>query len=147
MGYINDKLRWVACGGPFQLVSQTYLCGLDPSRGRDTHTELDYKRPKRGAVATQVQRVSYAWYTRNISTLGAPCSCLPSSDSASSTAFFGSPGDIVLLDLNLPKMDGMQVAAEMRKISPTVPIIMLTARDSESDQVLGLEMGTLPDLK
>lgn len=49
--------------------------------------------------------------------------------------------DIVLLDLNLPKMDGMQVAAEMRKISPTVPIIMLTARDSESDQVLGLEMG------
>lgn len=49
--------------------------------------------------------------------------------------------DIVLLDLNLPKMDGMQVAAEIRKISPTVPIIMLTARDSESDQVLGLEMG------
>lgn len=46
-----------------------------------------------------------------------------------------------MLDLNLPKMDGMQVAAEMRKISPTVPIIMLTARDSESDQVLGLEMG------
>lgn len=49
--------------------------------------------------------------------------------------------DIVTLDLNLPKMDGMQVAAELRKLSPTVPIIMLTARDSESDQVLGLEMG------
>ena len=42
-----DKLRWVACGGPFQPVSQTYLCGLDPSRGRDTHTGFDYKRPKR----------------------------------------------------------------------------------------------------
>lgn len=49
--------------------------------------------------------------------------------------------DIVTLDLNLPKMDGMQVAAELRRLSPTVPIIMLTARDSESDQVLGLEMG------
>ncbi len=49
--------------------------------------------------------------------------------------------DIVTLDLNLPKMDGMQVAAELRRVSPTVPIIMLTARDSESDQVLGLEMG------
>ena len=49
--------------------------------------------------------------------------------------------EIVTLDLNLPKMDGMQVAAELRKLSPTVPIIMLTARDSESDQVLGLEMG------
>ena len=49
--------------------------------------------------------------------------------------------DMVTLDLNLPGMDGMQVSAEIRKLSPTVPIIMLTARDSESDQVLGLEMG------
>ena len=49
--------------------------------------------------------------------------------------------DIVLLDLNLPKKDGMQVAADIRRTSPTVPIIMLTARDSESDQVMGLEMG------
>lgn len=38
-------------------------------------------------------------------------------------------------------MDGMQVNAEIRKISSTVPIIILTARDSESDQILGLEMG------
>lgn len=49
--------------------------------------------------------------------------------------------DMITLDLNLPGMDGMQVSAEIRKLSPTVPIIMLTARDSESDQVLGLEMG------
>ncbi len=49
--------------------------------------------------------------------------------------------DMITLDLNLPKMDGMQVNAEIRKISKTVPIIILTARDSESDQVLGLEMG------
>ena len=49
--------------------------------------------------------------------------------------------DLVLLDLNLPKKDGMQVAADIRRISPVVPIIMLTARDSESDHVLGLEMG------
>lgn len=49
--------------------------------------------------------------------------------------------DIVLLDLNLPGKDGMEVAAELRRTSHTVPLIMLTARDSESDQVLGLEMG------
>ncbi|MCX2455403.1 response regulator transcription factor [Lacticaseibacillus nasuensis] len=49
--------------------------------------------------------------------------------------------DIITLDLNLPKMDGMQVAQEIRKVSATVPLIMLTARDSESDQVLGLELG------
>ncbi len=49
--------------------------------------------------------------------------------------------DIITLDLNLPKMDGMQVAQEIRKVSKTVPLIMLTARDTESDQVLGLELG------
>lgn len=49
--------------------------------------------------------------------------------------------DIVILDLNLPSMDGMQICREIRKISKSVPIVMLTARDSESDQVIGLEMG------
>ncbi|KAF9404722.1 hypothetical protein HW555_014204 [Spodoptera exigua] len=49
--------------------------------------------------------------------------------------------DMITLDLNLPTMDGMSVCREVRKISNTVPIIMLTARDSESDQVIGLEMG------
>lgn len=49
--------------------------------------------------------------------------------------------DMVTLDLNLPTMDGMAVCREIRKVSKSVPIIMLTARDSESDQVIGLEMG------
>ncbi|MFD0896663.1 response regulator transcription factor [Loigolactobacillus binensis] len=49
--------------------------------------------------------------------------------------------DIITLDLNLPGMDGMQVAKEIRAVSESVPLIMLTARDSESDQVLGLEIG------
>ncbi|MFV0558000.1 MAG: winged helix-turn-helix domain-containing protein [Enterococcus sp.] len=49
--------------------------------------------------------------------------------------------DMITLDLNLPSMDGMAVAREIRKVSHSVPIIMLTARDSESDQVIGLELG------
>src|SRR5699024_6480352 len=49
--------------------------------------------------------------------------------------------DLITLDLNLPKKDGIQVAKEVRAISPTVPIIMLTARGSESDRVLGLGIG------
>lgn len=49
--------------------------------------------------------------------------------------------DLVILDLNLPSMDGIQICREIRKVSVTVPIIMLTAKDSESDQVIGLEMG------
>ncbi len=49
--------------------------------------------------------------------------------------------EMIILDLNLPSMDGMQVCRQIRKISKDVPIIMLTARDSESEQVIGLEMG------
>lgn len=49
--------------------------------------------------------------------------------------------DLITLDLNLPKKDGIEVAKEVRAISPTVPIIMLTARGSEADQVLGLGIG------
>ncbi|PLS39288.1 DNA-binding response regulator [Carnobacterium maltaromaticum] len=58
-------------------------------------------------------------------------------------AFLEQPDswDIVTLDLNLPTMDGIQICREIRKVSETVPIIMLTAKDSESDQVIGLEMG------
>ena len=43
---------------------------------------------------------------------------------------------MITLDLNLPSMDGMAVCREIRKVSANVPIIMLTARDSESDQDL-----------
>ena len=49
--------------------------------------------------------------------------------------------DIITLDLNLPKKDGMEVAREIRESSQRIPIIMLTARDSESDEILGLEIG------
>ncbi|MBM7688756.1 DNA-binding response regulator [Enterococcus ureilyticus] len=58
-------------------------------------------------------------------------------------AFLENPEkwDMITLDLNLPTMDGMAVCREVRKVSNSVPIIMLTARDSESDQVIGLEMG------
>lgn len=52
-----------------------------------------------------------------------------------------SEWDIVILDLNLPSMDGMQICRKIRKISEDTPIIMLTAQDTESDQVIGLEMG------
>ncbi|MCQ9210531.1 response regulator transcription factor [Granulicatella seriolae] len=49
--------------------------------------------------------------------------------------------DFVILDLNLPSMDGMQICRKIRQLDELVPIIMLTARDSESDQVIGLEIG------
>lgn len=49
--------------------------------------------------------------------------------------------DLVVLDIMLPEMDGITICKEIRKQSKTIPIIMLTAKDSESDEVIGLEVG------
>ena len=49
--------------------------------------------------------------------------------------------DVVLLDLMLPKMDGLAVCKELREKSAAMPILMLTAKDDVVDKVLGLEMG------
>ena len=49
--------------------------------------------------------------------------------------------ELVLLDLLLPRRDGLQVLAEVRKVRPTLPVIILTARGTEDDRVRGLKMG------
>ena len=49
--------------------------------------------------------------------------------------------DVVVLDLMLPKMDGLAVCKELRLKNPQMPIVMLTAKDDVVDKVLGLEMG------
>ena len=49
--------------------------------------------------------------------------------------------DLILLDLMLPKMDGFDVCRNLRKENRSTPVIMLTAREEETDKVLGLELG------
>ncbi|HEB96685.1 MAG TPA: response regulator transcription factor [Sedimenticola thiotaurini] len=49
--------------------------------------------------------------------------------------------DLVVLDLMLPGCDGLSVCRQLRAMSGYVPILMLTAKSSELDRVLGLEMG------
>lgn len=49
--------------------------------------------------------------------------------------------DLVVLDLMLPGRDGLSVCRQLRAMSGYVPILMLTAKSSELDRVLGLEMG------
>lgn len=49
--------------------------------------------------------------------------------------------DLIILDIMLPSMDGMTICREIRKVDVQVPIIMLTAKDTESDEVIGLEIG------
>jgi DNA-binding response OmpR family regulator len=49
--------------------------------------------------------------------------------------------DLVLLDLMLPGIDGIEVCRRLRQARPTLPILMLTARGAESDKVAGLQAG------
>jgi len=49
--------------------------------------------------------------------------------------------DLILLDLMLPGMDGFDVCRRVRESGSSIPIIMLTAREEETDKVLGLELG------
>jgi DNA-binding response OmpR family regulator len=52
-----------------------------------------------------------------------------------------TPVDLVILDLMLPRLDGLAVCRRLREERSAVPIIMLTARGDEGDKVLGLELG------
>lgn len=49
--------------------------------------------------------------------------------------------DLILLDLMLPKMNGFDVCRNLREGGSAAPVIMLTAREEETDKVLGLELG------
>lgn len=49
--------------------------------------------------------------------------------------------DLVVLDVMLPEMDGIEVCKTIRSDKNQVPILMLTAKDDEFDRVLGLELG------
>lgn len=52
-----------------------------------------------------------------------------------------NPYDLIVLDLMLPGMDGMEVARRLRTEGVTTPILMLTARDTEQDKIHGLDVG------
>ena len=49
--------------------------------------------------------------------------------------------DLIILDLMLPTMDGLEVCKQLRQQKNFTPILMLTAKDDEFDKVLGLELG------
>ncbi|AWM36571.1 Phosphate regulon transcriptional regulatory protein PhoB [Gemmata obscuriglobus] len=63
-------------------------------------------------------------------------------DGATGLREAGAAGvDLVLLDIMLPKRDGLEVLSELRRTNPTRPVVLLTARGSEDDRVRGLKMG------
>lgn len=51
------------------------------------------------------------------------------------------PYDLIILDLTLPKLDGMTVCRELRKKNIKIPILMLTAKIAVEDKITGLDLG------
>ena len=74
------------------------------------------------------------------------CECDIVRDGTSGLAAFQGaaqirPFDLVVLDLMLPGMDGLEICRAIRRDGNYVPVLMLTAKSSELDRVLGLEIG------
>jgi len=49
--------------------------------------------------------------------------------------------DLILLDIMMPKLDGFEVCAELRRLGHTLPVLMLTAKGQVEDRVTGLDAG------
>ena len=56
-------------------------------------------------------------------------------------SFEGSLPDLVILDIIMPRMDGLELCRRIRAVSRRVPVMFLTSKDEEFDRVLGLELG------
>ena len=57
------------------------------------------------------------------------------------TALHGHQYDLVLLDLGLPKLDGLQVLRQLRARKDATPVLVATARDAVRDRIAGLDAG------
>lgn len=56
-------------------------------------------------------------------------------------AFQGEHFDLIILDVMLPEMDGISVCETIRLTNPSIPILILSAKNSSADRVLGLKKG------
>ena len=86
---------------------------------------------ERGFAAALLQGLSEAGYAVDVARDG-----IEARDFALATTY-----DVILLDILLPKCNGLSLLRELRKAHLTVPVLLLTARDSIDDRVAGLDAG------
>jgi len=56
-------------------------------------------------------------------------------------AFQSDPPDLMILDIMMPRMDGLELCRRIRQMDDDIPLIFLSSRDEEFDRILGLEIG------
>ena len=81
------------------------------------------------------------WLGTALRQLGLQVDFAPDGESADAQLQPGHPFKLVLLDLNLPGRDGLSVLQALRQRADAVPVMILTARASVADRVLGLNVG------
>ena len=78
--------------------------------------------------------------SRSLRQAGYAVDCLDDGQAAD-TLLLSEQYDCVILDLGLPRMDGLQVLARMRKRGGRIPVLILTARDAVAQRIAGLDAG------
>jgi DNA-binding response OmpR family regulator len=99
-----------------------------PMAQRKTLLIVDDDADLRGAVAEQLQAEDFTPVEASTAQAGI-------------TAAMAHPPDLILLDVDLPDMDGRDACQEMRRLGVTAPVIMLTAAAADEDTVRGLDSG------
>lgn len=71
---------------------------------------------------------------------GFQCNCAADGEQALSLSRTACP-QLIILDIMMPKLDGLALCKALRHEDPAIPILILSARDTELDRVIGLEHG------
>ena len=64
-----------------------------------------------------------------------------SDGAAALTALTTTPPDLAILDIKMPRMDGLELLHRLRQANPDLPVIFLTSKDEEIDELMGLNAG------
>ncbi|HWA68677.1 MAG TPA: response regulator transcription factor [Rhizomicrobium sp.] len=64
-----------------------------------------------------------------------------SDPAAALTALSSAPPDLAILDIKMPRMDGLELLRRLKQVTPDLPVIFLTSKDEEIDELMGLNAG------